>query len=48
MTLNLTADFHTLRHTQGSLLAASGIHPKVAQTLMRHSDINHTYGLLWM
>jgi len=35
-------DFHALRHTFGSLLAASGIHPKVAQELMRHSDINLT------
>jgi len=36
------ADFHSLRHTTGSLLAASGVHPKVAQALMRHSDINLT------
>jgi len=35
-------DFHSLRHTTGSLLAASGVHPKVAQTIMRHSDINLT------
>ena len=35
-------DFHSLRHTTGSLLAASGVHPKVAQSLMRHSDINLT------
>jgi integrase len=35
-------DFHSLRHTTGSLLAASGTHPKVAQSLMRHSDINLT------
>ena len=35
-------DFHALRHTFRSLLAASGIHPKVAQELMRHSDINLT------
>jgi integrase len=35
-------DFHALRHTAGSLLAASGIHPKVAQSIMRHSDINLT------
>ena len=31
-----------MRHTAGSLLAASGVHPKVAQSLMRHSDINLT------
>ena len=36
------ADFHSLRHTCGSLLAASGVHPKVAQSIMRHSDINLT------
>jgi len=35
-------DFHSLRHTFGSLLAAAGVHPKVAQDLMRHSDINLT------
>ncbi len=35
-------DFHSLRHTTGSLLAASGAHPKVAQAIMRHSDINLT------
>ncbi|MEF9437808.1 MAG: site-specific integrase, partial [Candidatus Mariimomonas ferrooxydans] len=36
------ADFHSLRHTTGSLLAASGVNPKVAQSIMRHSDINLT------
>jgi len=36
------ADFHSLRHTCGSLLAAAGTHPKVAQTILRHSDINMT------
>lgn len=36
------ADFHSLRHTTGSLLALSGVHPKVAQSIMRHSDINLT------
>ena len=35
-------DFHALRHTFGSLLAASGVHPKIAQELMRHSDVNLT------
>ncbi|MCK5611857.1 site-specific integrase, partial [Candidatus Pacearchaeota archaeon] len=35
-------DFHALRHTFGSMLAASGVHPKTAQELMRHSDINLT------
>ena len=36
------ADFHSLRHTTGSLLAAAGVHPKVIQSIMRHSDINLT------
>jgi len=36
------ADFHALRHTTGSLLAASGCHPKVAQSIMRHSTIDLT------
>ena len=39
------ADFHSLRHTTGSLLAASGVHPKLAQEIMRHSDINLTMSL---
>jgi integrase len=39
------ADFHSLRHTTGSLLAASGVHPKVAQSIMRHGDINLTMSL---
>ncbi|MHC4521310.1 MAG: tyrosine-type recombinase/integrase [Planctomycetota bacterium] len=36
------ADFHSLRHTTASLLAASGTHPRVAQSIMRHADINLT------
>jgi len=36
------ADFHCLRHTTGSLLTASGAHPKIVQSIMRHSDINMT------
>ena len=36
------ADFHSLRHSTGSLLAACGVHPKVIQSIMRHSDINMT------
>jgi integrase len=35
-------DFHSLRHTTGTLLAAAGVHPKVAQSIMRHSDVNLT------
>jgi integrase len=36
------ADFHCLRHTTGSLLAAAGTHPKVAQAIMRHSTVDLT------
>ena len=35
-------DFHSLKHTTGSWLAANGVHPKVAQAILRHSDINLT------
>lgn len=37
----ITAGCIRLRHTTGSLLAA-GVHPKVIQSIMRHSDINLT------
>ena len=35
-------DFRALHHTAGTFLAAGGVHPKVAQKRMRHSDINLT------
>ena len=38
----LVADFHSLRHSFISNLARSGVHPKLAQSLARHSDINLT------
>jgi len=38
-------DFHSLRHTTRILLAASGVHPKIAQQIMRHSDVNLTLNL---
>ena len=38
-------DFHALRHTYGSMLAAAGVHPSVAQKLMRHSTITLTMDL---
>jgi hypothetical protein len=38
----LFCDFHSLRSTTASLLAASGTRPKVAQSIMRHADINLT------
>jgi integrase len=43
-------DFHSLRHTCGAWLAMSGVHPKVVQTIMRHSQITltmDTYGHLF-
>ena len=36
------ADFHSLRHTFITNLARSGVHPKVAQDLARHSTIQLT------
>jgi integrase len=35
-------DFHSLRHQYISNLASAGIHPKIAQTLARHSTITLT------
>src|SRR3984957_11478267 len=35
-------DFHAIRHQFISNLAAAGVHPKVAQTLARHSTITLT------
>ena len=35
-------DFHALRPTFLTNLAMSGVHPKIAQSLARHSDINLT------
>ena len=37
-----TLDFHATRHTFISLLAKSGVHPKMAQSLARHSTITLT------
>lgn len=37
--------FHSLRHTCGSFLAAKGVHPKVAQQIMRHANIDLTMSL---
>ena len=38
-------DFHSLRHTFGTLLARSGVLPQEAQRLMRHQDINLTMNI---
>ena len=35
-------DFHALRGECSSLLAAAGVHPRLVQSIMRHSDINLT------
>jgi hypothetical protein len=35
---------HCLRHTTGTLLATAGVHPKTAQSIMRHSTIELTMG----
>ena len=39
-----TLDFHSLRVTFVTSLARSGVHPKVAQMLARHSTIEITMG----
>ena len=39
-------DFHSLRHTCGAWLALAGCHPKVVQTVMRHSTITSDDGCL--
>jgi len=36
------ADFHSLRHTFITNLAMSGVHPRIAQALARHSSIELT------
>lgn len=35
-------NFHSLRHTCGSFLAAANVHPKIIQEILRHKDINLT------
>jgi hypothetical protein len=35
-------DFHALRHTYNTMLATAGVQPRVAMSLMRHSDIGLT------
>lgn len=37
-----TADVHSLRHTFATLLSKAGVAPRMAQELMRHSDIRLT------
>ena len=42
ISINELFKFSALRYQTGTLLAASGVHPKVAQKIMRHRDINLT------
>ncbi len=35
-------DFHSLRHQCGTMLARAGVHPRDAQSHMRHSSIEIT------
>jgi site-specific recombinase XerD len=37
-----TVDLRSLRHTFGTMLARSGVNPRTATELMRHSDIRLT------
>ena len=36
------ADYHALRHCYASILAKNKVHPKIAQQLLRHTDIRLT------
>ena len=38
-------DMHALRHTFATLLAQNQVHPKVAQALLRHTDIRMTMAI---
>jgi integrase len=40
-----TVDLHALRTTFGTMLSKSGVPPRIAQQLMRHSDIRLTMGV---
>ncbi len=40
--MGLVADFHALRHSYVTLLGRSGVSPRLAQELARHSDIRLT------
>jgi hypothetical protein len=40
--LGRRAGFHALRHTYGSMLAKAGVAPRVAMSLMRHTDLRLT------
>jgi integrase len=38
-------DFHSLRVSLGTMLAANGVTPRAAQALMRHTDPRLTAGV---
>lgn len=38
-------DFHALRHTFASMLARANVAPRIAQSLLRHSDPRLTLGV---
>jgi integrase len=37
--------FHSLRHTCATLLAKARVHPKVAQQILRHADVETTLAI---
>ena len=43
--LNLNSSFHDTRHTHATLLMAAGVHPKVVQERLGHSDIRTTLNI---
>jgi integrase len=38
-------EFHSLRHTFATTLAAKGVHPSTAQKMLGHSDIRMTLAI---
>jgi integrase/recombinase XerC len=41
----IVVEFHSLRQNFATGLARAGVHPKLAQKLLRHSDVNLTMGV---
>ena len=39
-----TVDVHAMRHTTATYLAKAGVAPRIAQSLLRHSDVRLTLG----
>jgi len=40
------ADFHSLRKCGATLLAQQGVHPRIAQQMLRHSSVELTMGVI--